>query len=308
MPYVCTVCNDGLPYDFVTCVSKGCKLHFGPCSGIQEASWRKTDKTKWKCLACRKDKQTPPEDNKPVSGDELREFMNMINQKLKPIEQISEMNDTIKELKKSVDFMSEQYDGVVTRLEELEEQKNVQKTQLQNLQSMVEERDALISNLQERIRENEQYARNRNIEISGLEEVKGEDLKEIMKNIAQKIKVDYNEDDIDVIHRIPTKRSNEHPKVIAQFTTRRTRNQWLKCKKNALVASSEVTGGQAFSTVYLNTHLTPEWKHLLWAAKQYGRPKGYKIIWFQDNKINAKKDVTDRPVFIKSEKDFEKMK
>lgn len=242
-----------------------------------------------------------------MSSEELREFMSFINQKLKPIEQITTMNKTITDLKKSVDFMSEQYDAVLNKLEVIEKQKEEQTKQMEELKTMVEERDAIINNLQERARECEQYARNRNIEISGLEVVKGEDLKKVMKNIAQKINVEYNENDIDVIHRIPSRRGNEQPKVIAQFTTRSVRNQWLKCKKNSVVKSNEVTGGQADTTVYLNTHLTPEWKHLLWAAKQHGRPKGYNIIWFQDSKIYAKKDYNDRPTIITNERDFAKM-
>ncbi|KAK3922237.1 Protein CIP2A [Frankliniella fusca] len=217
------------------------------------------------------------------------------------------MNETIEGLKKSVDFMSTQYDCVLEQLGDLKTEKEEQRKELEKLKKAVEERDNIIINLQDRARETEQYARNRNIEISGLEMEKGEDLKEIMKNIAQKIKVNYNEDDIDIIHRIPSRRGNEHPKVIAQFTTRKVRNQWLKCKKNSVVKSDEVTGGESDTIVYLNTHLTPEWKHLLWTAKQYGKPKGYKIIWFQDSKIYAKKDMNDRPKIITSERDIEKM-
>ena len=41
-------------------------------------------------------------------------------------------------------------------------------------------------------------------------------------------------------------------------------------------------------------------------AKSIGKPKGFKVIWFQDNKILAKKDVTDQnALVIRSEKDLE---
>ena len=69
-----------------------------------------------------------------------------------------------------------------------------------------------------------------------------------------------------------------------------------------------VPNGTADARIYLITHLTTEWKHLLWLAKQKGRPIGYKMVWFQDSKILAKKDITDpRPIFIFSEEDLSKL-
>ena len=225
-----------------------------------------------------------------------------------PIEQIGAINETVKELQRSIEFMSVQYDEIIKKFAEIDKEREEQKATVQQLRLVIEEKDIAINNLQNRVRESEQYARNRNIEITGLEFVKGENLLQVMKKIAYKIEVEYNQDDIDVIHRVPSRRSNEPPTVIAQFTTRRIRDQWLKSKKNSAIISNEVTTGLSDNAVYLNTHLTPEWKYLLWASKQYGKPKGYKLIWFKEGKIYAKKDVTDqRPVIIMSEKDFIKM-
>ena len=64
----------------------------------------------------------------------------------------------------------------------------------------------MINKLQIRMRNTEQYNRNRNIEISGVEAQKDEDLKKFMDNIAEKINVQYNESDIDIIHRLPSRR------------------------------------------------------------------------------------------------------
>ncbi|KAK3915095.1 Lamin-like protein [Frankliniella fusca] len=303
--YMCSNCDTELPFDHALCIS-GCRLHFGPCSGIQESSWRKGDKSSWKCLSCRK---TPNlKDQKPVTAEELREFMLTLNEKLKPIQQIETINETVQELQKSMDFMSGQYDSLLLKVHDMEVERREQNGKIQELKTIMEEKDNSIKTLQARVRECEQYARNRNIEISGLEFSESENLHDIMNNIAQKINVQYCSEDIDIMHRVPSRRKEEPPKVIVQFTTRSVRNHWLKNKKYDTITSDMVTGGRANTTVYLNSHLTQEWKHLLWAAKQKLRPIGYKFVWFSESKIYAKKNEKDRNVIIiSSQEDIDKI-
>ncbi|KAK3911714.1 Kinesin-like protein KIN-14J [Frankliniella fusca] len=300
----CSSCQEQLPLDYVQCTSSlQCKYHFG-CSGIQESTWRKlgSQQQTWKCQTCRKQAKGP-DNNAPVSPNELRQFMASVTEKLAPVEVIK---DTVQDLKSSVEFMSNKYDELLSRIEEMEHEKHANSELINQLQLSLKAKEKEISNLQARMREAEQYSRNKNIEITGLEVVKGENLMSVMENIARIINVPFNENDIDVIHRLPSRRGEGHSPVVAQFTCRKTRNLWLKNKKKANILSCEVTEGKAVTRIYLNTHLTPEWKNLLWQTKQQGRPKGYKLIWFQENKIMAKKDVNDeRAIIIKNNLDLE---
>jgi len=307
MAVVCPVCSLEVQTDGALCVN-GCKLHFGSCAGIVETSWRKqADRSNWKCCVCRKAKENKTEKNgksseKPVTSEELRSFMLSIDAKLKPIQQLESINETVNELKVSMEFMSEKYDEMLKKSED-------QEKLVRCLQNKVEVNEKTINNLKARIRESEQYARNRNIEISGLEEVEGEDLMKIMGNIAEKIDVALDvEYDIDVIHRVKSRNKKQPPKVIVQFSMRKTRDLWLQSKKGFEIKSCEVTNGSAATKVYLNNHLTQEWKELIWKAKQYGRPKGYMMVWFSGGKIYTKKDKADKNlIIIENEEDFTKM-
>ena len=298
----CKSCGKELPLDHVLCSANACKLHFS-CAGIKEITWRKADKTAWKCHDCRK--TLPP--GQPVSAEELRMFMNQVNAKLSPVGQIQEISNNVKELKQSVDFMSTKYDELMNRIQEIEQEREEQKKLVEEFKNKLEAKEKIIESLQMRMRETEQYSRNRNIEISGVEVTRGENLIQVMGSIANKIGVDFDAEDVDVIHRVPTRRGDEPPKIIAQFLSRKKRNNWLKNKKNARMLSKEVVSqGKSDNLIFLNTHLTFEWKQLLWQAKQHGRPKGYRIIWYQDSKIYAKKDLTDvRALIITSEKDLQ---
>lgn len=303
----CSSCQEDLPAEYAQCTSaKACKLHFGGCAGISETSWKKpsTNKNSWKCGQCRREVK-----NDTVSAEELRAFMSEVKNQLKSVQRIDDLMEMVKDLKNTVEFISNQYDQVVEDLKAAEHGRKEQQDMIAELKKQNEDKDQVIKTLQIRMRDTEQYNRNRNIEISGVEARKDEDLKRVMRNIAEKINVQFSDDDIDVIHRLPSRRGAGAPRIVAQFTSRSVRNLWLK-KKNtggALTSKEVVPNGESAERVYLNTHLTPDWKDLLWRTKQAGRPLGFKIIWYQDFKIIAKKDVTDQhPIYITSFADLGK--
>ncbi|KAJ1521918.1 hypothetical protein ONE63_002254 [Megalurothrips usitatus] len=303
----CDGCNEELPFDFAQCTSeKKCKLHFGRCAGIVETTWRKQDRSGWKCANCRKATKT---EETPVTATEMRNFMVSVNKKLECVSQIEQMNSLVVELKETIDFMSAKYDEMLEKMKVIEEDRKKKEEKVAELEIKIKSRDTDILGLQRRVREVEQYARNRNIEVSGIEVMNNEDLRKVMCNIARKIDVPFEDTDIDVIHRVPSRRGDAPPKIIAQFKTRTTRNLWLRQKRHGgpLVSSELVPNGTGSTRVYLNTHLTAEWQRLLWQAKQRGRPR-FLLIWYQENKIIAKKSVTDtRPVYIYGEEDLCKL-
>lgn len=288
---------------------------------MQEQSWRKTKQSDYKCMWCRKTKNNNQvlggantDSDDPVSPAELRRFMLSVNNKLDNMAnldaKVSNMDKNLEEVKQSVDFISSKYDEMAEKFEKWEAGTKREGDKVKELGELVKVKNEEIANLKIRMRDTEQYARNKNIEISGVEVRPGENLYAVMKNIAEKIKVPYSESDIDVIHRLPSRRGDACPKIVAQFVNRTIRNQWLKCKGHGgfLRSSELVPGGTSDTRVYLNTHLTSEWQRLLWMAKQKGRPNGYLLVWFQDNKILAKKNVADsRAVFIFCEDDLSKL-
>ena len=232
-----------------------------------------------------------------------------VKEKLIPVDNLNNLNELVKDLKESVEYLSNQYDEPISKIKAMEGIHKTTQNSLQQLKAEIKKKDDIISVMIVRMRDTEQYSRNRNIEVSGLEVKRGEDLVAIMVNIGEKIGVPISNGDIDVIQRVPTRRGEGPPRVIAQFTTRKKRNIFLKNKNsNGILLSKEVVdGGLSDNRIYLNTHLTAEWKQPLWKTKQAGRPLGFKVIWYQDNRIVAKKDVTDtNPVYITTEADLRK--
>ena len=110
----CSNCNEVLSTDYVQCASaKACKLHFGNCAGMLESSWKKTaNKNTWKCAPCRKETKGSNETD-IVSAEELRAFMSEVKNQLQDVKGIKDMMEMMRDLKNTVEFMSNQYDQVI---------------------------------------------------------------------------------------------------------------------------------------------------------------------------------------------------
>jgi len=299
----CSVCKEELPNDgaFTLCSVNACCLHF-QCAGITEKSWKSMsnpNKTKWKCPACRKTDNT--EDN-PVSAEELRKFMTSVTTKL------SGLTTTVSTVEASIKLMSSKYDEVLKTMGRHDKEIKQQSKAIQNLEKESKENNAEVKALQEKINEMEQYSRNRNIEISGIPETETENLYQIINKLAQKININSGADDIDVVHRIPSKKRDVPPRIIVQFKTRQARDLWVNTKKRGLLSSDAIGGNGPPLPVYISEHLTPQMKQLLWKTKQVARESGYTMVWCKNSKILVKKNIGDPNIIrIYNENDILKL-
>lgn len=224
----------------------------------------------------------------------MRNFMKTMSGKMN---EILEVKPLVKSLEDSVNMMSDKYDELLKEMKESRKRVNELEKKVEELRTESKTKDECIKDLQIRLQESEQYARNRNIEISGIEQRKNENLREVMHSIASKLNIHLEDSDIDIIHRVPTRNERYPPKIIVQFVTRTKRNVWLSKKKNRLMSSDILEArGKVNSAVYINEHLTAHCQRLLWIAKQEGKKKGYKFIWCREGKVFLKKEDSDATV------------
>lgn len=275
--------------------TNGCQLHFH-CAGIKESTWnKKANKEKYECSVCKnKERRNDRHEdrNEPVSAEELRGFMKHVTSKLDGVD-LKSMGNTIAAMEKTIEFLSLKYDEVMNEL--TSSKKKIHELEA-SVQTLVNENKRITketTGLQIRLRDTEQYARNRNIEISGIEEKPQENLRNIMQSLASALDVPFQQEDIDIVHRVPSRARGIPSKIIAQFSTRSKRDMWMERKKEKRINVRNILQTDSDNDVYLNTHLCKEWKNLLWRAKQEGRPKGYHIIKYLNGKIVAKKNFRD---------------
>lgn len=152
----------------------------------------------------------------------------------------------------------------------------------------------------------EQYSRNKNVEIKGVEEVGKENLKEIVVSIADKLGVNMSVEEIDVIHRVNNRNNREPRDIIVQFKRREIRDSLLQVKK-VKINNIDITKGKLDKLVYINEHLTPYNKMLFWEARKKSNDKGFRFVWIKNGKIFVRKHETEKAHRIQNEDDLKKI-
>ena len=142
----------------------------------------------------------------------------------------------------------------------------------------------------------EAYGGRQSVEIHGLPETPGEDLKVVVVNLAKVAGVSLAINDIDVTHRVKSYKEESPKYIIVKFKSREVRDAFYynaKKKKNLTAKdvfpelTSKCSAAVANRMIYANERLPPQRK-LLRKARQELKPRGAKFIWTQKGKILVK--------------------
>lgn len=319
----CSACKKLLPdNDFVKCV-KGCQLHYD-CAGIAKKTYsqmRQPKRDSYKCILCR-GYDLPFNDlsqKEPIEQFLLRreeEFMqrmedrieNMIaNSLAKNTELLQNKIDEIDEVVKSVKFISEQYDEMVAQNQELKKELSSMEEKTEIIQARNESLNCEVESLKLQLEEMQQYGRNHNIQIDGIPEVNNENVYNLINRLAIALDepIILNQH-IQAAHRIPAKRSNKPKPLVVQFTNRQKRDTILRKAKAKRVKTTDFLENVPVSAVFVNEHLTPYYKTLLYEAKKLKVEKDYKYVWISNSKILVRKN-DESVIRITSESGIQKL-
>lgn len=158
--------------------------------------------------------------------------------------------------------------------------------------------------LEKRVAELEQYSRKNNVEIKGVPCTKGEDCISIMEVIGEKIECPVTKDDLDVVHRVPSKSASKH--IIARFTSRAKKAEFIAKARKARLQTNDI-GFQGTDTqaVYVNDHLTQGNKQLFAKALALKKENAWQFLWTDDCVIKARQTTESRVLRIRDEADLE---
>lgn len=199
--------------------------------------------------------------------------------------------------------------------EVFEELENKCKTALADNVSLKEQNNKLRSELgvmQKRLAEaesrlllSEQYSRNKNIEIKGIEENANEDVTDIVCKLGALADVPVTPEDIESCHRVPSK-AKPSP-IVVQFAKRQKRDDLIE-KARKMRLSNKDFGKSSGLPIYVNEHLCPILKQLLGMTVAKKKATGWKYVWTRGGKICAKKSDDSATLIVRHEHDLEKIR
>ena len=138
----------------------------------------------------------------------------------------------------------------------------------------------------------EAQGRKHNVEIHGVPELENENqlkLTQMVIKLAAVTGTTLTPDDIDVIHRVKSYKTEFPRYIIVKFRNRSIRNSFYhSAKSNKNLKSDLLVPDHPSRSIYINENLTSKRKLLLRRAKEELRPKGVHYIWTREGKILVK--------------------
>lgn len=206
-------------------------------------------------------------------------------------------------VKTSMGFINEKFEEFRTEISELKKTlsdvKNVN-------QEMKKENNRLtneVKTLRHELTELQQYSRRNNLEIKGIPPAPSENLISVMTSICHLLSTEFDESDVEAIHRVPSKNKDE-PNIIVKFASRKVRDSILKKAKKQRLNTTLLSFDDHENPVFINEHLCPAIKILLGKARKAKKEKQWKHTWVSDGKILMRKTDTSHVLHITCDADL----
>ncbi|XP_072946388.1 uncharacterized protein [Epargyreus clarus] len=218
----------------------------------------------------------------------------------------------ILKINKNLGDLSNRVGDVEKRIEVLE-----QRTSDTNVSSVASNLEESVTELRCQLNDRDQALFLTDVEITGVEETKGENLLSIVSLIATKIGVSLEERDVVSAMRTGVRRPHDNltgaikqrPRpLVVRLARRAVRDQLLKAARVRRGADTAgVIVGSEPRTFYINERLTYNNKQLFYKVRDAGRRKGWRYMWTRDGYIYARRDSESPRYRVRTDADINKI-
>lgn len=210
------------------------------------------------------------------------------------------------ELKASFEFFNAEFEEMKSKNADLVTENEAVKKSNAGLMKDCENLKTQAMEHEQRITASEQYSRLGNLEVKGIPVVARESLPDTLHRIGELLHEPIVEDDIEVCHRVPTKKSDNVPNIVIKFKSRLKRDTVLDKARKARISARDL-GYSCNMPVYINKHLCPVLKQLLGMAVAKKKVVNWKLVWSKSGRILARKDESSPIVHIRNAHDIDKI-
>ena len=252
-------------------------------------------------------------------NDNLKNEIDILREEFKKVEEavasrenshdIQKCQSPSIETQKSLEFLGDEYDDLNRFCQGANQQISRLDTRLTEIAEKVE----LISNS---IDEAQEYSYLYNVKIVGIPHLKpkesARETSELCVKVFQEIGVALSIQDIDIAHRVPTRRANDNqPKpIICKFTRRLAREQVMTMRRDIKKVDPRRLGlhsesNMSYAGIY--DHLTPHLQKLFTEAKKYKDDNNFRFCWTKNGSIYLRKSEDSNPIRIYQRSDLMKL-
>lgn len=318
----CGACNENIENEEVYCQGCQSNYHYGNCSVAQKTWVHKgePDKSSWRCKSCRDSRSA-----KVINTKETVPFSFTLPQYSKQNPQESESSKIEEKLSQILSTMEKNTTELANLKATIETNQSSLMKELQSRDDNFQKLEERVGKLEEFVNENsslpvesslkimeklndlDQYYRNKNFEIHNVTEVKGEKLVEVVIKIGNKLNIGIKEENIEAVHRIPLRNTNNPRPIIVQLNSRKLCDSIIRSKKKKELVLQDVMQTNDNRPIYVNENLSPFFRELLYKARLLKKKLGFKFCRYINRKILLCKEENARNYWIKNEMDLNKL-
>lgn len=216
--------------------------------------------------------------------------------------ELATISSELKEVRKSMEFLSETHDEMRATIENLTKDNLEVKKDNIRLQTSIHELSDRLNNMEQHMREN-------NLELQGIPEHKNENLPNLLQQCSTVIGHQLHSGELISCVRVARQnKDGKYPRtVIAKFKSSMSRDEFLsavhrynKSNPNNKLNTSLLGLAGDRKPVYVSEHLSPTNKSLHAATRQKAKELGYMFVWVRNGFIYARKEQGSRYILIKN--------
>jgi prefoldin subunit 5 len=205
------------------------------------------------------------------------------------------------EVTQSLEFLSGKYDDLNKLHLEAKQEIHRFNSRLDGLSKQVE-------GVADAIDEIQRYSYQYNVKILGIPETKQDetsfDTTALCVGLFKGMGVDINHEDIDISHRVPSRKVSAHPKpIICKFVRRISKERVMSLRRDACKVNPVDVGlpeDSSLNNVIIFDHLTPKTQSILFEAKKFKDQHNYSFCWTKNSTVYLRKSEHSRPIIVKS--------
>uniref|UniRef100_A0A0K8ST40 Zinc finger PHD-type domain-containing protein n=1 Tax=Lygus hesperus TaxID=30085 RepID=A0A0K8ST40_LYGHE len=204
----------------------------------------------------------------------------------------------------SMGFFEDQFEDMKKDLSSLRATVEEIVTESGTLHEEHQELKGTVRYLTDKLNDLDQYLLSTTLEVKGIPQRKKENLHEILKTLARKIKAPFEDRDVESVSRIrsSTKSSatdSNSSKIVIKFSNTAIRNMWLKqMKVNRNIKAKDLNINFPETEIFINERLTAANDRLFWHVRKFARQHQYKFAWTVDGRMFLRKDSSAKPIRI----------
>lgn len=216
--------------------------------------------------------------------------------------QMVEIRNTNKDIEKSLEFVTSQYESLNLKVNSLEKEGKNYCTKIDLLENKIEEMTRQSFQTKIEIK---------NVPLESPESQ--QDLLGKVLTISSLLKIDTSSQ-IRNVQRLPSKSQNNKP-IIVEFTNPISRNNFLHSVKkfnsqfkDKKLSTSHLGLSGPHKPIYITELLTPKTKRLFYLTRELNKNKVFKFCWTVNGRIYLRKEEGTQQIHVRSEEQLQEIK